>query len=94
MATLEYQACPFCGWNRPSKYGYNKDTLQSREVTFGTIDPSQVRVWQLRELTGGIKGQPRGGHIKIIDSKVITQLSPEGKEEIKAQAQRILKLCE
>ena len=77
---MEYQACPFCGWNRPLKYG-------GREVRFDKVDPSQVRVWQLRQL--GSQGRGKG-YIKITDSKVLNELEPGQKEQIKNQCQKIL----
>ena len=83
---MEYQQCVFCGWCRPIKYG-------GREVSFDKVDPSQVKVWQLRELTGGVAGQPKGGHIRTIESKTIRELPQEEKEKIRQQAQRIVDIC-
>ena len=79
-----YYACPFCSWCRPIKYG-------GREVRFDKVDPSRVKVVQVREFVGGIPGQPRGGHIRIIQSKTLRELPPELKEQIRNQCNKILK---
>lgn len=84
MSELTYQQCPFCGWCRPIKYG-------GREVRFDKVDPSRVKVIQTRDLTGGIEGQPKGGHIKVIDSQSLEELPEELKEEIRNQCNKILK---
>lgn len=48
---------------------------------------------KMDDLTGGIEGQPKGGHIRTIESKTIRELSQEEKEKIKKQAQKIIDLC-
>ena len=77
---MEYLCCPFCAWVRPKKYG-------GREVSFSKVDPSRVKVWQLRSLTSEGRGK---GRIEIVDSKVLSELEPEQKEQIRNQCQRIL----
>ncbi len=80
MSEMEYQQCCFCGWCRPIKYG-------NREVRFDKVDPGQTKPWQLRELGSLGRGK---GYIKIVDSKVLSELEPEQKEQIKNQCQKIL----
>jgi len=77
---MEYLCCPFCAWVRPIKYG-------GREVMFDKVDPGQTKPWQLRELGSLGRGK---GYIKIVDSKVLSELEPDQKEQIKNQCQKIL----
>lgn len=81
---MTYYECPFCGWCRPIKYG-------GREVRFDKVDPQKVKALQVRESTGGIPGQPRGGHIRIIESKSLKELPEELKAQIRNQCDKILK---
>ena len=81
---MTYLQCPFCAWCRPIKYG-------GREVRFDKVDPTNVKPIQIRELSGQEFGTPKGGHIRIIESKRLRELPEELKEQIRAQCQKILK---
>ena len=86
MAEMEYLSCPFCSWCRPIKYG-------GRVVSFTKVDPAKVKVWQLRDLRGAGKGS-KNASITMIDSKTLSELPQELKNQVKNQCQRILQALE
>ncbi len=83
MKEVEYQQCPFCGWCRPVQYG-------GREVRFDKVDPGNIKPFQVRRLSGQRIGEPKGGHIEIIQSKTLNQLPGETKNQIRNQCKKIL----
>ena len=83
MKEIEYQQCPFCGWCRPVQYG-------GREVRFDKVDPENIKAFQVRRLSGQRIGEPKGGHIEIIESKTLKELPGEIKNQIKNQCNKIL----
>ena len=89
MGLQAYIACPFCGWVRPLEYGYSASG-NKRTVSFDKIDPGQVKVIQIRELSGSVKGEKRGGHIRIVESKTLSMLDEQAKAKIRNQCQKIL----
>lgn len=83
MKEMIYYQCPFCGWCRPEKYG-------GREVRFDKVDPGETKPFQVRELSGQRIGEPKGGHIQIVESKTLKELPAEMKNQIKIQCEKIL----
>lgn len=87
MKQIQYQQCPFCGWCRPLQYG-------GREVRFDKVDPGETKPFQVRRLSGQRIGEPKGGHIEIIESKILKELPGEMKNQIRNQCQKILATLE
>ena len=87
MKEMIYLQCVFCGWCRPVKYG-------GREVRFDKVDPGETKPFQVRQLSGGRIGEPKGGHIEIIESKSIRELPEELKNQIRNQCKKILACLE
>lgn len=83
MKEMIYYQCPFCGWCRPVKYG-------GREVRFDKVEPRETKPFQIRQLSGGRIGEPKGGHIEITESKSLKELSNEMKNQIQNQCEKIL----
>ena len=83
MKEMTYLQCVFCGWCRPLSYG-------GREVRFDKVDPGETKPFQVRRLSGQRIGEPKGGHIEIIESKTLKELPEEMKNQIKIQCEKIL----
>ena len=54
------------------------------------ILPVKVKALQVGEFTGTIAGRPKGGHIRIVESKTLKELPKELKEQVKNQCYKIL----
>jgi len=91
MSEMKYYCCPFCGWVRPIKYGFSLKEIKQRQVSFDKVDPARIKVIQVRELSGGVKGMPRGGHIKTVEATYLKDLGLPEKMKIKSQCEKILK---
>ena len=90
---VERLQCPMCGWIRPVKYGVSKRTGEVREVRFDKMSLDTAPLWRLERLV------PRGraskdARIELVDSKTLTQLPDDLKNQIKNQCRKILKILE
>ena len=82
-------ACPMCGWIRTLKYGENQQTGEPREVRFDKMDVENTPILRIERLTG--RGQAsKQAVIELVDSKKLSELPDEYKEQIKIQCKRIL----
>ena len=85
----ERLCCPMCGWWRTVNYGVSKITGEIREVRYDKIDIDNALMWRLEKLTG--KG--RGSHdatIELLDSKTLSELPEDLKNQIRSQCEKIL----
>lgn len=89
MPDTEYICCPLCGWWRSYPYGENKQTGEIREVRFDKVDPATAPMMQRRRLRGAGKSSKKA-RIETLDSKTLTELPEEIKEQIRTQCHRIL----
>ncbi len=93
MPDTEYTCCPLCGWWRTSPFGINQKTGEIREVRFDKVDPATAPMWQLRRLRGAGRGS-KDAKIETMDSKALTELPEEIKDQIRSQCYRILSVLE
>ncbi len=78
MKEMTYYQCPLCGWCRPEKY-------VGREVRFDKANPGETKPLQIRQLSGQKIGESKGGHIEILESKTLKELSEDMKNQVRTQ---------
>lgn len=93
MPDTERIACPMCGWWRPIPYGANRQTGEVREVRFDKVDPATAPMWHRVRMRGAGRGS-KDATIEFTDSKTLTELPEEMKEQIRRQCHRILEVLE
>jgi len=82
-------ACPMCGWIRTLKYGVDQQTGEPREVRFDKMDVEHAPILRIERLTGRGRASPQAV-IELVDSKTLSELPDEYKEQIRSQCHRIL----
>lgn len=82
-------ACPMCGWIRTLKYGKDEQTGEPREVRFDKMDVENAPILRLERLIGRGRAS-KEAVIELVDSKKLSELPDEYKEQIKIQCNRIL----
>lgn len=92
MAT-ERLCCAMCGWWRTVKFGTDQRTGEQREVRFDKVDVENAPMWRLERLTGAGRGS-KDAKIELVDSRKLSDLSPELKSQIRQQCHKILDILE
>lgn len=86
-------ACPLCGWWRTLNYGVSKQTGEIREVRFDKVDPATATLYRVEKLSGAGRASP-DATIETIETRQITEIPEEYRDQIRDQCYRILAALE
>ena len=74
-------------------FGTSQRTGEPREVRFDKVDVENAPMWRLERLTGAGRGS-KDARIEVVDSRKLSELSPELKAQIRQQCHKILEVLE
>lgn len=80
--------CPMCGWWRTSPYGVSAEG-ETREVRFDKVDPATAFMYRREKLTGAGRAS-KNAKIETLETRGLSDLSDELKQQIRSQCHRIL----